>query len=385
MDESNGISIRDIYDKMENDLELSLWAGEQDLPPKRVSRECTIVSNSDPNIQSYILAHYMFGDPKSILAFSMFCLQASGNVVDNTHPFDVLQTMIHLLVFGNITLEVKGEISHFRDTCILYPWGTTHLRKLLHFPIRRLDTRGKQACASLLSARIFAHTNKDTSTNSVSANVFSFNEYVQKVYDHWKPLHIALFLWRVMDDVKYISKIRDLSGDISKMIELMCRHGLSQPPSPLKSNGFFHYRIPGEDGLIAKEFDLLERIAPDIPHVSANYNVILPWSSSHDHHKKSKSSQTFEKITIRRLYGNNARLLSDCWHMVLNHSFQEIVEYLFTLLAGKIYPRAFTFRIGPPPPELSHQAKRLQIERLLKEEKKKEFTGEYSAETFYHY
>lgn len=378
--------IRDIYDIMEEKMDLSIWVGEQELPPIRVSKECAIIGNAPPNIQSYIFAHCLFGDPRNINILPMFFLQASGNVIDNTHPFDVIQTMLHLMVCSDITLEIKGERSHYRDSCIIYPWGSSHLRQILHFPVKRLDVRGKEACASLLAHGYFTQTSIDTGTNSVTNHTFIYNEYIQRIYNHWKPLIITLFLWRILDDVHYISSIRDVSPELSQLIHHICKHGLSPPDS--KSNGFFSYKVPNEskESTTLEEIRLPETPPPDVPNISGNYDILLPWAprSMGKESRDSLANKTGQ-ISIRRMYGKNALLLSRCWDIATTHTFKDIFEGLFTLLSGRIYTRAFTYRLGAPPPEYKEEVERIEREIHKAKERSKDFSGDYPGEVLYHY
>jgi len=379
--------IREIYDIMEEKMNLSIWAGEKELPPIRVSRECAIIGSAPPNIQSYVFSHCLFGDPSTINILPMFFLQASGNVIDNTHPFDVIQTMLHLMVCGSITLEIKGERSQYRDSCIIYPWGSTHLRQILHFPVKRLDVRGKEACGALLAHGYFTQTSIDTGTNSITNHSFMYNEYIQRIYDHWKPLNITLFLWRILDDVEYISSIRDVKPELTQLIHLMCKHGLPSPEST--SNGFFTYRVPtsdGEDSTSLEEIHLPETLPPDVSRIAGNYDVVLPRvqrsvRSGRETIPKNKTGD----ISIKRMYGDDALLLSDCWDMATTHTFKDIFEGLFTLLSGRIYTRAFTYRLGPPPLEYKEEAENIEQERQKAEERKKDFSGDYPGEILYHY
>lgn len=383
---------------MEETLNLSIWDGEHQIPTTRISKECGIISNSAPDIQSYVLSHCLFGDPKTIKVLPSFFFQATGNVVDNTHPFDIIQTALHLMICGNITMEIKGERSYYRDSCVLYPWGTTHLRQILHFPLKRLDIRGKEACGALLANGHFSQTSVDTSTNSITNHSFLHNAYIQKVYDHWKPLIVSLFLWAMKDDVNYIAPIRDIRKEIDQLMMLMCNHGMKEPPpndKKLTSNGFFTYKVPREDDYDddhdkyikkgrekMKTIHLPEKMAPDVPFTLGNYDVRLPWQSESSHITNEKDCG---QITVRRLYGENATFLLNCWNLVKSSTFKDIFEGLFALLCGKIYPRALTFRVGSPPPSLLGKAKQIEMEMEEEEERNKEAIGEYPGEIFYHY
>jgi len=379
--------IRDVYDKMEESMDLSIWEGEHQMQSTRIAKECGIVSNSSPDRQTYVLAHCLFGDPKTMRILPAFFLQASGNVVDNTHPFDTIQIMLHLMISSKITLEIKGERSYYRDSAVIYPWGTSHLRQILHFPVRRLDIRGKEACATLLAHGAFTQTSVDTSTNSITNYIFLYNEYIQTVYDHWKPLLISLFLWFLKDDIEYISELRDVRKEIDQLFTLMCEHGFSEPPpeeGPLKSNGYFTFRVPKDkEGKEMKEIRLPEKASPSVPAIKGNYDVVFPWQNDSLEKKKSRSSSG--TITIRRLYGKDARLLFDCWNLAKTCTFSSLFEGLTVLLSAKIYPRALTFRFGDPQPEFEREVKCKEEEMEDEEEKKKDQTGDYPGEIFYHY
>lgn len=375
--------ISEIYDIFEEKMGLSPWVNETDIQPINVAEECGRISNSTPVVQSYMLAHSLFGDPRTLKRLSAFFLESSGNVVDNTHPFDVIQIMLQLLVCSRINMEVVGDIIHYRDSAVLYPWGTTHLRQILHFPVKLLDIRGKEAIGALLAKRHFTQTKVDTSTNSLYVSTFLYNRNIQRVYDHWKPIIVALFLWLVKDDLDHISPIRDVREEFNKLITLICRHGLSEPPEEekkLKSNGFFTFTIPPQDG--EKEpttMELPEKPSPNVPNTLGNYEIILPWETT------KKVPKDYGNITIRRMYGDDARLLSYCWEMALTRDYDTLFEDVFTLLVGKIYPRALTFRVGPPPEHLSEEKRAIEEEMEEKEEKKKEIYGEYPGEVFYYY
>ena len=163
----------------------------------------------------------------------------------------------------------------------------------------------------------------------------------------------------------------------------MCKHDIPAPEA--SSNGFFTHKIPVkvEDRLEWKEIHLPERPPPDVPRISGNYDVVLPYATRSG--VKSTPKDKPGNISIRRMYGKDARLLSTCWDIATTHTFNEIFEKIFTLLSGKIYTRAFTYRLGPPPPEYEEEASRIETKRKKAEERRKDFCGDYPGEMFYHY
>ena len=375
--------IKTVYNILEEDLGISIWTSESRLKTTRVSKECTFIHSSDFRAQTYVLGHFLFGDLRTSKNLPLYFLQASGNVVDDTHPFDIIQTMLHLMTCANLNLEIMGEPSVFRDSGSLYLWGTDHHKQIMHYPIKLLDVRAKEVCSSLIANGKFNSNSVDTLTNSLIIHQFEMNEQLQLVYNHWKPLILSLFLWHLRNDINHIKKYRDVTREIEQMIHLMCRHGLEKPldddGEKYSSNGFFSHKLPGENEKDPMyQLSVRKRFPPEIPKIEGNYDIVV-------NGKRLSRKRKSPNISIRRIYGLEAHILSSCWDISKETSVKDLVYRVYPLLVGHIYPRAFTFRLGKHPPELEEEAKKAEMEMLRKQERLMENVGLFRGEIYYPY
>lgn len=320
-----------LYNEMEKDLGISLWDGEEDLPPFKLGKENSVILNCDTRLKACILGHFLFGDTPTITRFVQLVLQHTGNVRDCTHPFDIIQKVLHIIVCGDITLDLEGSWSTYRESCIVHPWGTKHLRKLLCFPARMMDVRAKQAIASLISKSAWRHSYVEMVTNCTRAELFIHNHEVHAIYKHWKPLFVTLFLYHVLEHINHIKELRDVTKEFDMMISFICCKDVNVYPKDKESNGYISHEGKAS--------------AFHIDEVYANYNINTPNTSNIDVLKSEDSAaKNKNDFEIERMSVENAGFLWNCYSLAKTYPLAEIYKQLGGLLVAKLYPRAFSYR-----------------------------------------
>jgi len=312
------------YKVLEDIVGLTLW--ESNLDARIQGEDCSKLATGNPVYTSLALSHFMFGDPFNWRKLSHYFLQATGAVIDGTHAFETLHTILLIMVESNTALEIEGNWSLHRESCILFPWGTgPHIRRCLSVPVRLLDVRAKECVASLIARGGWSHSSVCPLKNITKASAFLYEEPFGVVFKFWSTMYITLFIHYTLREMKLLSVELDVRPDFEALINEMCS---ALYKSPDRNRFYSDMILPGDGRSTTKTFRTSSRDDSSI--------VIQPTLPKYSHVPRPRPP-TF---TIQTLTKPGAQLLRKCYRMAKKMKEKDILQKLGGLLLSNLYPES---------------------------------------------